>query len=94
MDNWVSVNQQLPEADGRYLVIRPFMDHYRIEIYAYISNLERLDDYEFKGRNDGGFFYYDSEWGEYYETTDILYWMPLPELPLFLKSIEEVSNDH
>lgn len=76
--------ERLPKSEGKYLVVRPFMSHYSIDICWFAKNLEEVDDYEFSGKKYAGFFGYDSEWG-FCEKPDVLFWAPIPELPSILR---------
>lgn len=85
--DWISVNERLPENDGKYLAVyqSSFGNILYITIKHYSSDLYEVDDFDFskyKGKKQDGWYGYDSEAG-YYEVTDsITHWMPLPKLPL------------
>lgn len=87
MDKWTSVNEKLPDNDGRYLCVYKsvFGGVNYIVIKSYSSDLYAIDDfdfYEYQNKKQDGWYDYDSEYG-YCEVTDsITHWMPLPELPL------------
>lgn len=59
--NWVNVNEKLPDANGRYLVVYPFMSHFRVGISYYAPSLEEVDEFEFDGMNRGGFYESDGQ---------------------------------
>lgn len=76
MNEWTSVNDRLPEENGEYLVATKFC----IKISSFSNDLYKLDKYDFedyKGKQQKGFYNYDSEYG-YFEQ-DVLAWMPMPE---------------
>lgn len=77
MTEWISVEDRLPDEDGKYLCCR---SNKYIGIYSFTQNLRKVDKYDFAGKNRKGWYDYDSEWG-YCEIHSITHWMPLPELP-------------
>ena len=76
---WIPVSERLPYKDGRYLVFKSAIAQ-GITSASFTHDLESIADYDFKGENRPGFFYYDSEYG-YCEMLHITHWMPLPEPP-------------
>lgn len=81
MTEWISVKERLPEKQGRYLCCYNFQfggGEY-IAIQNFAPNLEEVDEYDFCGDREAGFFD-SSEYG-YFRRDGVTYWMPLPELP-------------
>ena len=81
---WISVKDRLPEENGQYLVL--LNQTHLIEV-SFAKKLEEVDRDEFKGRDEPGWFEWDTLWCEFYEVTGVTHWMPIPGLP------EEVSGD-
>lgn len=79
---WIPVNERLPNGEAeRYLVASSLTNFgLWVSICYYADNLEEVDEYDFKGENHSGFYYYDYEY-EYCEMSGVQYWMPLPEPP-------------
>lgn len=82
MSNWISVNDRLPNKNGKYLCCWKgcIGDILYISIYSFAKNLSKVDRYVFQGKRKSGWYDYDSEWG-YGEISNVTHWMPLPELP-------------
>lgn len=86
LPRWVSVTERLPKP-GRYLVCRANNyggdNYYRTDIISYSDNLNKIDRYDFHGKEykRPGWFDYDSEYGHFETGDDIIAWMPLPEPP-------------
>lgn len=72
---WIPVTERLPKNHQHCLV---FTDTHRMGYFA--KNLEKVDEYDFKGEKHHGWYYLDSEWG-YCEIRNVTYWMPLPQPP-------------
>ena len=70
MNNWISVEERLPNNDGCYLVWRPyFFPDYGMTTICY-----------FDGENT----WHDSYWNDstrILNKEDVMYWMPLPKKP-------------
>lgn len=79
MAEWISVKDRLPEK-GHYLVVKDVWGNKIIGVCSYANNLEKIDEYDFYGKNHGGWYDYDGEYG-YFECDNVTYWMPLPEPP-------------
>ena len=79
---WIPVSERLPEEDGEYLVtVKSTFKNTRnyIKLCCFARNLYLIDEYDFVDKKGiAGFYKYDSEYG-YYEMTDVIAWMPLPE---------------
>ena len=81
MTKWISVKKTLPNVNGTYLCVFDGWDgRSYIKTASFTTNLEKLDEYDFKGEKRPGWYGYDSEWG-FFEYDSITHWMPLPELP-------------
>lgn len=76
--HWIPCDERLPETDGRYLTIRKLRSCEIIGINTYSTNLNSIDSYIFR-ECKSGFYSYDSEYG-YYPETNIIAWLPLPEV--------------
>ena len=50
----------------------------RIETKSFAKNLYRVDDFAFYHKHKCGWYDYDSEYG-YWEDTNVIAWMPLPQ---------------
>ena len=80
VQEWISVDDRLPERDGAYLVtIEYFGKRQGIDIRYFTIDGEKVDEYELAGQKCVWFFY-DSEYG-YVPTDSVTHWMPLPEPP-------------
>ena len=80
MQEWISVDDRLPEEDGSYLVtINSFGGRKYIDIRWFAKDGEIVDKYELAGQ-ENVWYYYDSEWG-YISIDSVTHWMPLPEMP-------------
>ena len=80
MAEWISVNDRLPDKDGKYLCCHFFANLKYISVCSFAKNLRKVDKYDFPNENRKGWYGSDSEYG-YYEKTNVTHWMPLPELP-------------
>lgn len=86
---WISVNEKLPE-DGTYLVtVKRSLDRKSVDILSFAKDLNEVDDFDFP-KHKCGWYDYDSEFG-YFEDTDVIAWMPLPE-PYNKAESEEEQN--
>ena len=80
VQEWISVEDRLPENDGSYLVtINSFGGRKYIDVRWFAKDGEAVDEYELAGQ-ENVWYYYDSEWG-YISVDSITNWMPLPQLP-------------
>ena len=75
--SWIPVSEKLPE-DGIYLVtVERTTGKPRVEVMSFAKDLNKVDDYDFP-EHKCGWYEYDSEYG-YWEDTDVIAWMPLPQ---------------
>lgn len=81
---WISVKDRLPEKDGQYLVC---LNQTHLMVVSFAKKLEEVDREVFAGRDEPGWFEWDTEWCGFYEVTMVTHWMPIPKLP------QEVSGD-
>ena len=81
---WVSVTDAMPEKDGQYLVC---LNQTHLMVVSFAKKLEEVDREVFAGRDEPGWFEWDTEWCGFYEVTMVTHWMPIPKLP------QEVSGD-
>lgn len=80
---WIPVTDRLPEDGQKVLALEPpygESSRYYYSIVYFVTNLEKVDEYDFQGKNRNGFCSLDSEWG-WCEHCKVVYWMPLPEPP-------------
>lgn len=77
VSKWISVSERLPE-DGTYLVtVERINDEPLIDMRSFVKDLNKVDEFTFP-KHKCGWYDYDSAYG-YWEDTDIIAWMPLPE---------------
>ena len=80
VQEWVSVNDRLPENDGSYLVtMNSFGGRKYIDVRWFAKDGEAVNEYELAGQ-ENVWYYHDSEWG-YISIDSVTHWMPLPQLP-------------
>ena len=80
---WVSVKDHLPEQNCKVLAaykIGMFKPRYSMKVVGFAKDLESVDQFDFDGLNEPGFYSYDSEWG-YLREYNVTHWMPLPGEP-------------
>ena len=78
VQEWVSVNDRLPQKDGSYLVTANYFGKNQcIDVLGFVKDGETVDKYELAGQKYVWYFY-DSEYG-YVSTHSVTHWMPLPE---------------
>ena len=79
-ERWIPCSERLPEDGQRCIVTtKGRLSYSYCEIASYSNNLYNVDEFDFYDKkNTSGFYNYDSEYG-YYENTDVIAWMPLPE---------------
>lgn len=75
---WVSVKDRLPDRDGQYLVC---LNQTHLMVVSFAKKLEEVDCEVFAGRDEPGWFEWDTEWCGFYEITMVTHWMQIPELP-------------
>ena len=80
VQDWISVDDRLPENDGSYLVtINSFGERKYINVRRFAKDGEAVNEYELAGQ-ENVWYYYDSEWG-YISIDSVTHWMPLPQPP-------------
>ena len=80
VQEWISVEDRLPEADGAYLVTIEYSGNRQgIDIRCFAVDGDKIDEYELAGQKRV-WFRYDSEYG-YVSTNSVTHWMLLPEMP-------------
>ncbi len=78
VQEWVSVNDRLPQKDGSYLVTANYFGKNQcIDVLGYVKDGDTVDKYNLAGQKYVWYFY-DSEYG-YVSTHSVTHWMPLPE---------------
>lgn len=76
---WIPVSERLPEKEGDYLTTVNGIVSTHHAIRAFTNNLYKVDKYDFCAKKRPGFYFLDHEYG-YIEETDVIAWMPLPEM--------------
>ena len=79
MNEWISVNDRLPETDNDYLVLTESKDIFKAYFNEYSKEFGSYSDIY----DTDTLGYVDSEWLKYEEIT---HWMPLPQPP---KEVQE-----
>ena len=80
VQEWISVDDRLPERDGAYLVTtNDFGNRQGVKIRWFAKDGETVDEYDLAGQKYVWYFY-DSECG-YASTKSVTHWMPIPEPP-------------
>jgi hypothetical protein len=74
---WISVEDRLPEEDGTYLVYKAKINVR--DVLGFVEDGIEVDEEDLNGLKNI-WFAYDSEWG-YYPVNTVTHWMPLPEPP-------------
>ena len=77
---WIPINQEYPRDNTKVLITRDIYGVSMIDIGIFTFNLHEFAPYDFNDEEyrREGFCEYDPEWG-YWEISDVLAWMPLPE---------------
>lgn len=80
VQEWISVNDRLPEEDGAYLVTtNSFGDCQSVKFRWFAKDGENVDTHDLAGQKDV-WYLYDSECG-YVSIKTVTHWMPLPKPP-------------
>ena len=81
VQEWISVNDRLPEKDGAYIAAlnHHFGVQQGVSIRSFAKDGETVDEYELAGEKYV-WYLYDSEYG-YVSTDSVTHWMPLPKPP-------------
>ena len=80
VQEWISVDDRLPEEDGAYLVAtNSFGDRQSVKFRWFAKDGETVDAHDLAGQKDV-WYLYDSECG-YVSIKTVTHWMPLPILP-------------
>ena len=80
MQEWISVDDRLPEKDGAYLVTtNSFGDRQSVKLRWFAKDGENIDAYDLAGQKDV-WYLYDIECG-YVSIKTVTHWMPLPQPP-------------
>ena len=65
------------------------------DIYSWANNLSEVDEWDFRGMEECGFYYFDREWGfcniEVRDGDNELYWVDLTELDLELSNGKDMQ---
>lgn len=84
MGEWISVNDRLPNEDGKYLVTITYvgtgLDDI-VEILYFFKDLTSVNKYDFPDCHRAGWCWYNEECEYFIEEIDVMYWMPLPLPP-------------
>lgn len=76
---WIPVSERLPEEEGDYLTTVKGRISTHHEILSFAKNLYKVDKFDFCAKKRPGWYFLDHEYG-YIEETDVIAWMPLPEI--------------
>ena len=76
---WIPVSERLPEEESGYLTMVKGLIANRYEILSFTKNLYKVDKYDFPDKKEPGWYFLDCEYG-FIEETDVIAWMPLPEI--------------
>ena len=80
VQEWISVDDRLPEEDGAYLVAtNSFGDRQSVKFRWFAKDGETVDAHDLAVQKDV-WYLYDSECG-YVSIKTVTHWMPLPILP-------------
>ena len=80
VQEWISVDDRLPENDGSYLVTtNSFGDRQSVKLRWFAKDGENVDAYDLAGQKDV-WYLYDIECG-YVSIDSVTHWMPLPDPP-------------
>ena len=80
VQEWISVDDRIPEKDGEYLVWfgKSIFKQYA-KVLGFAKDGDTVDEYDLHNEKNV-WFYYDSEWG-YVACHDVTHWMLLPQPP-------------
>ena len=80
VQEWISVDDRLPEKDGAYLVTtNSFGDRQSVKFRWFAKDGEMVEAYDLAGQKDV-WYLYDIECG-YVSIKTVTHWMPLPQPP-------------
>ena len=80
VQEWISVEDRLPEKDGAYLVTtNSFGDRQRVKLRWFAKDGENVDTSDLAGQKNV-WYLYDIECG-YVSINSVTHWMPLPQPP-------------
>ena len=87
---WKAYGKEKPtNEEHEYLVkSKGMVGGYSYDIYYWANNLSKVDEWDFRGMEEDGFYYIDSEWGfcNIEVRDNELYWIDLTELDLELSN--------
>ena len=84
VQEWISVDDRLPEKDGAYLVTtNSFGDRQNVKFRWFAKDGENVDAHDLAGQKDV-WYLYDIECG-YVSIKTVTHWMPLPPAPEDMK---------
>lgn len=101
---WKAYSKEKPtNEEHEYLVkSKGMVGGYSYDIYYWANNLSKVDEWDFRGMEEDGFYYLDSELGfcnievrdrdsKLYGEDNELYWIDLTELDLELSNGKEMQ---
>lgn len=94
---WRAYSKEKPtNEEHEYLVkMNGLLGGTSYDIYYWSDNLSKVDEYNFKGMEEDGFYYFDPEWAflniEVRDKDNELYWIDLTELDLELSNGKEMQ---
>lgn len=91
---WKKYSEEKPtNEEHEYLVKMKGLVGVCYDTYSWANNLSEVDEWDFKGMEECGFYYLDSEWGfcNIAVRDSELYWVDLTELDLELSNEKEMQ---
>jgi hypothetical protein len=80
VQEWISVNDRLPDESGEYFVFKKTMFGCWCDVLGFAKDGRKVDKYDFGDQRKNVWYYYDSEYG-YGVSNNVTHWMPLPQPP-------------
>lgn len=100
---WKKYSEEKPtNEEHEYLVKMKGLVGVCYDTYSWANNLSEVDEWDFRGMEEDGFYYFDSEWGfcnieirdrdkKIYGEDNELYWVDLTELDLELSNGKDMQ---
>lgn len=88
MINWHTLDEKPTNEKAQYLLIVETGSHRKIyQLGYYADSYYKVDKYDFKKSDGGGFYELDPEWG-HVKISDVLLWSELQQIPSCFEPIE------